>query len=173
MNTNKYVEAQETKGERLLRKFNDYTNWFVDIHSNNDENPYAPIDYLCIDKKGRKCHVEVKERKGRIEDYKDIFVDVNKLKAWNDIIESGGTLDEQRLYFNFVNDGVIVHDMNHQEEFKCYPIHKQVNYAKGSIETRDKYGLYTKNALLYKYTSNGIKQIKNEYYYKQTKNKKL
>ena len=64
MNTNKYVEAQETKGERLLRKFNDHTNWFVDIRSNNDDDPYAPIDYLCIDKKGRKCHVEEKERKG-------------------------------------------------------------------------------------------------------------
>ena len=44
---------------------------------------------------------------------------------------------------------------------------------KRDLETRDKYRLYTKNALVYKYTSNGIKQVKNEYYYKQLKNKKL
>lgn len=159
-----YVKKQENKSITLLEDFNKNLNWFKTI-TPNQEN--SIIDFTCIDKKDRKCHVEIKQRQAKIDDYEDILLDATKLFQWTKIGTSGATYNEQRLYFNFMDDGVIIFDINNQSEFKFYPNKKIWNPALGKYEYRDKIGLPTKNAIVYKYNKDGtLERVKNDRYYK-------
>lgn len=149
MNKNNLVQEREIMGERLLKRFNKLTMWFKEIHNNNNDDTHSIIDFRCIDQENHECHVEIKTRKGKMDTYDDIFVDATKLKEWADISKE----DCKRYYFNFMDDGLLIFDLDKISEMKVYPKHKQVNYAKGYQETRDKYGLYTKDATKYKYST--------------------
>ena len=159
-----YVELQENICSTYLQLFNNKLNWFK-IMTKNDEN--SIIDYTCIDKKDRKCHVELKQRLATIDEYDTILLDATKLWMWTKLGTTGATNNEQRLYFNFMNDGVIIFDINNQSEFKFYPNKKIWNQALQSYEYRDKIGLPTKNAIIYKYNKDGtLTRVKNERYNK-------
>ena len=163
MDNNQYVQKQEKKCSRLLKRFNEKMEWFKDLHP-NEEN--SIIDFYGIDKKGRKCHIELKERKANIDSYETILLDATKVYGWAKIGMSGATNNEQRLYFNFMNDGIVIFDMNNQSEMMFYPNHKQWNPAKNEYEHRDKLGLPLKNAIIFRYTPMGLEREKNERYNK-------
>lgn len=150
--TREYVRRQETRCSRLLDEFNRKTGWFKEMHPNRDG---SVMDFTATDVKGRKCHVELKERKGRTDTYEDILLDATKLFGWARIGMSGATLQEQRLYFNFFEDGVVIFDINRQKEMRFYPNHRQWNPALGRYETRDKIGLPVSSAIVYRYDSEG------------------
>lgn len=157
-----YVKKQENKSITLLEDFNKNLNWFISI-TPNQEN--SIIDFTCIDKKNRKCHVEIKQRQAKIDDYDTILLDATKLFQWTKIGTSGATYNEQRLYFNFMDDGVIIFDINNQTEMKFYPNKKIWNPALGKYEYRDKIGLPTKNAIIYIYNKDGtLERVKNDRY---------
>lgn len=159
-----YVELQENICSTYLQLFNNKLGWFKEMNK-NEEN--SIIDYTCIDRRNRKCHVELKQRLAKIDDYDTILLDATKLFMWTKIGTTGATNNEQRLYFNFMNDGVIIFDINNQSEFKFYPNKKIWNPALGKYEYRDKIGLPTKNAIIFKYNKDGtMTRVHNERYNK-------
>lgn len=159
-----YVDLQENICGLYLQLFNNNLDWFKVMHP-NEEN--SIIDYTCIDQKNRKCHVELKQRLATIDEYDTILLDPTKLWAWTKIGTTGATNNEQRLYFNFMSDGVIIFDLNNQSEMAFYPNKKIWNPALGKYEYRDKIGLPTKNAIIFKYNKDGtMTRVHNERYNK-------
>jgi hypothetical protein len=147
-----YVNKQEDKCSRLLYQLNDKMHWFTQMTPNQEK---SIIDFTCYDRYWRKCHVELKQRNANIDTFPTILLDTTKLQHWTKIGESGATNNEQRLYFNFMNDGVIIHNLNDIKHMEFYPNHKQYNPAKQRYEYRDKIGLSVKDAIVYKYTDTG------------------
>lgn len=165
MNNNQYVKKQEEICSNLLEQFNNQLRWFDDMHPNNDDDEYSIIDYTCIDKKGRKCHAELKQRNANIDSFPTILIDVTKMYEWTKTGMSGYSNNEQRLYFNFMNDGVIIFDINNISSMEFYPNHKQINKAQGIEEHRDKWGLKVEDAIVYKYNKDGtMTRVKNKRY---------
>lgn len=159
-----YVRTQEGVCAALLITFNNSQHWFKTMKPNIEK---SIIDYTCIDRKGRKCHVELKQRFANIDTYDTILLDATKLFEWTKIGTSGATNNEQRLYFNFMNDGIIIFDINNQSEMKFYPNKKIWNPAQDKYEYRDKIGLPIKNAIVYKINDDGtLERVKNERYNK-------
>ena len=162
MENKEYVNKQEEICSNLLEEFNKQLKWFDEMKPNEE---YSIIDYTCIDKKGRKCHLELKQRNANIDSFDTIFLDVTKMYEWTKIGMSGFTNQEQRLYFNFMNDGIIIFDLNNISNMEFYPNHKQPNYAKGIEEHRDKWGLKVEDAIVYKYNKDGtLTRVKNKRY---------
>lgn len=162
-----YVRTQEQICTLLLITFNNSQHWFDYIKPNNEK---SIIDYQCVDRKGRKCHVELKQRNANIDTFPTILLDATKMYEWAKLSKTGSTLNEQRLYFNFMNDGVIIFDINNQSELMFYPNHKQWNPAEGKYEYRDKFGLPIKNAIVYKRNDDGtLTRVENERYKKTYK----
>ena len=148
-NTSNYFDAQESRCKKLLNEFNDNLQWFKGITATTRG---SETDFRCTDKKDRLTHVETKERKGTIEQfqkYGDVLIEPSKIAAMTRIMESGYTYNEQRLYINFVDDGVIIFNLNNISSMNFYPNHKQKNYGKGITEHEDRYGLKMKDAIIY------------------------
>lgn len=144
-----YVNLQEDVCSDLFKEFNNQVHWFTDMKRLKNK---SIIDYVCKDKKGRKCHVELKERKANIKSFSTIFLDITKMAEWTKLIdEKAYKNDDQRLYINFMNDGIIIHNMDKISEMKFYPKHEQKNYAKGTVEHRDKWGLKLEDAIIYRF----------------------
>lgn len=151
-----YFDKQEAIDSTLLNQLNDQLNWFNGMTANTR---MSEIDYSCTDKKGRLTHVELKQRKGTLDTYvnkyKTVLIEPGKIYATTRIMESGYTNDEQRLYINFVDDGVIIFNLNDIKRMEFYPNHKQVNYGKHITENEDRFGLFVQDAMIYKYTEDG------------------
>ena len=151
MEKENYFDKQERVDSQLLNEFNNQVHWFKGLTANTR---MSEIDYRATDKKDRLCHIELKQRKGNIEQYikyGDVLVEVGKIYATTRIMESGHTYDEQRLYINFVDDGVIIFNLNQISSMNFYPNHKQRNYGKNKTENEDRFGLKMKDAIIYKY----------------------
>lgn len=156
METNNYFDAQESRCKKLLREFNDELQWFKGITATTR---LSETDFKCTDKKDRLTHVETKERQGTIQqfkDYGDILIEPGKIHAFTRIAESGFTYNEQRLYINFVDDGVIIFNLNNISSMNFYPNHKQRNYGKGITEHEDRFGLKMQDAIIYKKQDNSF-----------------
>ena len=153
--TSNYFDSQEERNKTLLEQFNQQLNWFQGMTANTR---MSEIDFTCTDKKNRKCHVELKERKGTVQQFINwdtVLIEVGKIHATTRIMESGYTYDEQRLYINFVDDGVIIFNLNNISSMDFYPNHKQRNYGKQITEHEDRFGLHIKDAIIYKLDDNG------------------
>lgn len=150
MNSNNYFDAQESRCKKLLREFNNELQWFKGITATTR---LSETDFKCTDRKDRLTHVETKERKGTIQqfqEYGDVLIETGKIAAFAKIMESGWTYNEQRLYINFVDDGVIIFNLNNISSMNFYPNHKQRNYGKGITEHEDRFGLKMTDAIIYK-----------------------
>jgi hypothetical protein len=153
METN-YFDAQESRCKKLLREFNDNLHWFKGITATTR---LSETDFKCTDRKNRLAHVETKERKGTIQqfqDYGDILIETGKIHAFARIMESGFSNNEQTLYINFVDDGVIILNINNISSMNFYPNHKQRNYGKGYTEHEHRFGLKMQDAIIYKKDNN-------------------
>lgn len=151
---NNYCDFQEKTDAALLEEFNEDLKWFTELTQNER---LSEIDFTAIDKKGRKTHIELKQRKGTIKDFikfKTIIIEPSKIARTTKIMESGYTLDEQRLFMNFVDDGVIIFNLNRISKLEYYPNHKHFNPIKG-WENEDRFGLYITEAIIYEKNENG------------------
>lgn len=145
-----YADKQENKDSKFLKNLNSKLNFFIEMKG---LPKYSEIDFLCKDRKGRKVHVELKERSESLADFQrfgDVLIEVGKIHATSRIMESGYTLDEQRLYINFCKDCVIIFNLNKIKDMRFYPNHKQWNPMKNSFEYEDRIGLRMKDAIIYK-----------------------
>ena len=155
-----YFDEQETKCSKLLKHFNDDQNWFVGLTANTRGNE---IDFKATDKKGRLVHIEHKQRKGTIEDFKkygNILIEPSKINAFTKIMESGFSNNEQTLYLNYTDDGIIIFDLNNISEMIFYPNHRQINYGKHTVEHEHRFGLKIKDAIIYKKNNDNYIRLK-------------
>ena len=160
-----FFERMELEDAKLLKAFNDKMKWFDGLTATTKG---TPIDFKATDKKGRLVHIELKKRKGNIEDYSDegkygaIFVEPTKLAFFTRIGESGHTLNERRLYINFVDDGVIIFPLDEMKGARLiwYPNHRHTNYGKNGLEFEDRIGLPLESALVFRKDEKGeYKQV--------------
>ena len=150
MFNDEYFDNQEARCVRRLQEFNNALNWFDTITPNA---LYSHIDCTATDISGRTVHIEMKERTGSLSkfvEYGDIMIEPKKLQAFTAIGESGHVLNEQRLYINFVDDGVIIFNLDRLRNITFYPNHRHYNKGRNTWEYEDRFGLKIQEALLYK-----------------------
>ena len=154
---NQFFDEQEDVNAYILEEeFNKQVGWFKNL---NRHPKYEHIDYDGIDKKGRKVHIELKQRNGKIDDFKrlgDVVIEPAKVEAFAKIMESGYTLDEQRLYINWTDDGAIVYTFQGEVIPVVYYLnHRQRNYGKNKEEEfEDRLGIPIDYAAIYKKDEN-------------------
>ena len=149
MDNENYFDSQETRCGKLFNEFNEKVKWFDGITANTR---LSEIDYKCTDKKGRLTHAELKERRGTLEDFKkygDILIEPSKLARFTKIAESGHTYQEKRLYINFLDDAVVVYNIDDLRNLIFYPNHQQRNYGKHKVEKEDRIGLQIEEAMIF------------------------
>ena len=132
MTHNNYFNIKEDEDSNLLVNFNEDQHWFNGLTGNPQ---YSEVDYKADDIKGRRVHLELKQRKGTISkfinQYKTVLIEPSKVAAFTRIQESGYTNGEKVLYVNFVDDGVILFDVDKIPYYVNYPNHFQRNFGKG------------------------------------------
>ena len=162
---NQFFDNQEDVNAYILEEeFNKQLGWFKNL---NRHPRFDHIDYDARDKKGRKVHIELKQRKGTIDDFKrfgDVIIEPTKLEAFAKVMESGYTLDEQRLYINWTDDGAIIYTFQGEIIPVVYYLnHKQKNYGKNNLEEyEDRMGIPIDYAAIYKKDENGRYKLVSE-----------
>ena len=132
MTHDNYFNIKEDEDSNLLVNFNEDQRWFNGLTGNPQ---YSEVDYKADDIKGRRVHLELKQRNGTISkfinQYKTVLIEPSKVAAFSKIMESGYTNGEKVLYVNFVDDGVILFDIDKIPYYVNYPNHHQRNFGKG------------------------------------------
>lgn len=152
-----YFNVMEITDAYLLNSFNGYVHWFKNIRFNKRG---SVIDAVGEDIKGRKVHIELKNRQGRYKDFTDfckhndtIFIECGKLSAFSRIMQSGFSLNEQELIINLFDDGktVVIHDINKPQPLKWLPNRAIKNPGTGEQEFEHRIGLLISEADIYRY----------------------
>ena len=155
-----YYDSQEKVDITLLENFNKQLNWFnPDITATTKGTSH---DAEAIDIKKRKTIIELKERKGNLHTYKDIYktvlIEPKKIAHMSKLQEvSGFTNNEQRLYINFIDDAVIIFDMNKPHTLQYYPNKHIYDPGQRKYVDEDRFGIPVDEAIIY------IKDYKGNY----------
>lgn len=176
MNMQNYFDLLETKDAQIISAFNDDLHWFTNLIYNKKG---SVIDATAIDKKGHKCHIEIKQRTGErygifknfIQEFDTIFLDTGKLDYFSRIMSSGYTLSEKELFVSIFDNGdiIIVHDLNKRQPIEWLPNNRIFNRGTNKWEWEHRIGLYWWNGLIYekqkdghyiKWTDDKIKEYK-------------
>lgn len=159
---NNYVDIMERMDAQALTQFNNDKKFFKNIIFNKKG---ARIDATTIDRKDRKCHVEMKQRTGKygdfytfIEQFSTIYLDCGKLDYLSNIMQvSGYNLNEQELFVSIFNDGdiILIHNLNQPQPIMWLPNQRVWNPAKQRWEYEHKIGLYWYSASIYEKNKDG------------------
>lgn len=150
-----YFKRMERKDAINLKNFNDKMNWFTELEYNEE---YSRIDAEAMDKKGRKTHLEVKQRTKKYSDFTafakqfdTIYLDTGKLEHFSQIMLSGHELDEQELFVSIFNDGdvIVIHNLNKPQPMMWLPNQRVWNEGKKKFEYEHRVGLYWWNAMVF------------------------
>lgn len=146
------VNQQEQNDMALLEEFNNQVSWFRgEISATTNGTSH---DAEAIDVKGRKTIIEHKERKGNtdlyINKYGTVLVEPLKIAHMSKMqAVSGFSLNEQRLYINYTDDGVIVFDMNKKHHLEYYPNHHHYDPIEGCYKDEDRFGIPVDEGIIY------------------------
>lgn len=161
LNSN-YFDLLEKKDEQIITKFNDDLKWFNNLKYNNKG---SKIDATALDKKGRKVHIEIKQRTGDrygnfknfIEHFDTIFLDTGKLDYFSKIMSSGFTLNEKELFVSIFDEGkiIIIHDLNKPQIIEWLPNNRIFNPGTKQWEWEHRIGLYWYNGMVYEQDDDG------------------
>lgn len=159
---NNYFDTLEAKDAAIMTAFNDDLKWFTNLTYNKKG---SKIDATATDKKGRKVHIEIKQRTGTrygifknfIEQFDTIFLDTGKLDWFSKIMSSGYTLQEKELFVSIFDNGniIIVHDLNRPQAIEWLPNNRIFNPGTKHWEYEHRIGLYWYNGLVYEKDSDG------------------
>ena len=155
MEKKNYFDLLEEKDAKIVDAFNNDLKWFTNLQYNDKG---SRIDATAQDKKGRKVHIEIKQRTGEkygnfknfIEHYDTIFLDTGKLDYFSKIMSSGYTLNEKELFISIFNEGdiIIVHDLNRPQSIEWLPNNRIYNPGTEKWEFEHRIGLYWYNGLV-------------------------
>jgi hypothetical protein len=147
------VNQQESNDMALLGEFNNQMNWFVgEISATTNGTSH---DAEAYDTKGRKTIIEHKERKGKtdlyITKYGTVLVEPLKIAHMSKLqAVSGHSINQQRLYINYTDDGVIIFNMNERHHMEYYPSHHHFDPIDGCYKDEDRFGIPVAEAIIYK-----------------------
>ena len=157
-----YFDALEEQDEKIITEFNNDLKWFTNLQYNNKG---SKIDATAQDKKGRKVHIEIKQRTGDkygnfknfIEHFDTIFLDTGKLDYFSKIMSSGFTLNEKELFVSIFDNGniIIIHDLNQPQTIEWLPNNRIYNPGTKQWEYEHRIGLYWYNGLVYEKDEEG------------------
>lgn len=151
-----YFDLLEEKDADIINAFNSDVKWFTDLNYNAKG---SKIDATAKDKKGRKVHIEIKQRTGErygniknfLEEFDTIFLDTGKIDYFSKIIESGHTLNEKELFVSIFNDGdvIIVHDLNKTQLIEWLPEQRLFNPGTKKWEWEHRLGFFWYNGMVF------------------------
>ena len=157
-----YFDSLEQKDAEILRAFNEDVKFFKSLNYNEKG---SRIDATAIDKRGHKCHIEIKQRTGErygnfenfIVEFDTIFLDTGKLDWFSKIMASGYTLSEKELFVSIFNNGdvILIHDLNKPQPIEWLPNNRLFNPGTKKWEYEHRIGLYWQNAIIYSKDKNG------------------
>lgn len=158
---NEYFNVMEGSDERILNEFNSSVNFFKEVTYNKFGNA---IDATAVDVKGRKTHIEIKQRTGKYSDFYEftksfdtIYLDTGKVDHFAQIMFSGYSLNECEIFVSIFNDGdfIVVHDLNKPQDIKWLPNQRVYNPGKKRWEYTHRLGFYWYNGTIYQRKDNG------------------
>lgn len=159
---NRYCDLMEREDAQIFSAFNENLKWFNQLIYNKRG---SVIDAFGIDKKNRKCHIEIKQRTGKYEDFstfldnfETIYLDYGKMNMFSNIMmESGATLNEQELFVSIFNKGeiILIHNLLKPQPTLHMPLQRVYNPAKKQWEIEHKVGLYWHQAIIYEKQTDG------------------
>lgn len=162
MEEKSYFDLLEEKDAKIINAFNNDLKWFTNLTYNKKG---SKIDATATDKKGRKVHIEIKQRTGTrygvfknfIQEFDTIFLDTGKLDYFSRIMSSGYTLQEKELFVSIFDEGkiVIVHDLNKPQAVEWLPNNRIFNPGTKQWEYEHRIGLYWYNGLVYELDDDG------------------
>lgn len=153
MTHSNYFDTQEQNDMALLNEFNNQLGWFTgEISATTNGTSH---DAEAYDIKGRKTLIEHKQRKGDtdlyINTYKTVLVEPLKISHLSKTASvSGFSLNEQRLYINYTDDGVIIFDMNKKHHLEYYPNHHHYDPGSRKFVDEDRFGIPVEEGIIYK-----------------------
>lgn len=155
-NTN-YFSVMEEKDAAIMQAFNDDLKYFEKL---NFTEPTTRHDATAIDIKGRKVHLEVKNRQGKYKDFNDfvkkydtMYVGADKLGWMEKIMESGMTLNEKCLFVTIFNDGdyvLLFNPFKRDAEIIIKPMMRTWNPGKQQWTFETNIGIRIKDCLIYR-----------------------
>lgn len=142
-----YFLQNETTDFAKLQELNNKQNWFksltqLDIRSTIDCSGLTHTDVpTYIEYKTRHMTLE------RAKEFKYIFIEADKLKAFSDITRKyKGNV--KRLFVNFLNDAILIFNMNKPMDIKYLPNQRINNVGYNDIQWMDRLGLDINDALI-------------------------
>lgn len=144
-----FFDWMENENIKNLHEFNEEQQWFTAI---TPTERFNHTDAICMTKNDRKITVELKTRDASIDQFREwgtVLIEPQKLAHFSLIMESGYSLNEDCLYINFANDGVIVFDFNKLKNIKFIANHRHYNKGKGKWEYESRLALDINEALIY------------------------
>lgn len=168
-NDNRYCDLMEREDTKIFTAFNDDKGWFKQLIYNKRG---SRIDAYAIDKKNRKCHVEIKQRCGKYGKFQDfiakfdtIYLDYGKMNEFSEImLQSGATRNERELFVSIFDSGgtIVVHDLLKPQPTMHMPLQRVWNEATKCWEVEHKVGFYWFNALIYRKEDGKYRELSRE-----------
>lgn len=124
-----YRENSEKKDIRLFRTWNEENNFFS---SWTPCETFAPYDVDAIDKKGRKCKIELKYRDMPSNQYDSYFIEADKLADGLLFATIEGLIP---LYVNFFDDNNVA--IWRLDKLKEYPKKRKIHRANKGYNVND------------------------------------
>lgn len=150
-----YFTTMELDDATIFNAFNSDQKWFTEHVYHHDG---GRIDVTAKDTKGRKAHVEIKQRTGKygvfmdfIKRFKDIYLDTGKLEVLSKIMASGYTLQEQELFMSIFDKGntILVHNLNKPMTIEWLPNQRLFNPGTKQWEFEHRIGLKWWDAMVF------------------------
>lgn len=164
-----YYDLMERKDAKIITAFNEDVKFFTQLIYNDR---YSRIDATAVDRKNRKCHLEIKQRTGKygsfqefLDKFDTIYLDCGKLDTFSNImLASGSSLNEQELFVSIFDDGdtILIHNINQQQPMMWMPCQRVWNEGAKKWDTEHKVGLYWYNALIYQKQDGHYKRLSDE-----------
>lgn len=156
MSKTNYFNQMEEKDAQIIRAFNDDVHFFKEL-TYNDLG--SKIDVTAITKRGKKCHIEIKQRTGQrygdfkkfIEEFDTIFLAISKLDFFSKIMSSGYSLSEKELFVSIFNEGdiIIIHDILKPQDLEWLPCQRLWNPGTKKWDIQHRLGFYWYNGIIY------------------------
>ena len=157
-----YFDLLEQKDAQIIRAFNEDVKFFKNLTYNENG---SKIDATAYTKKGKKVHIEIKQRTGErygkfknfAEEFDTIFLDTGKLDWFSKIMSSGYSLNEKELFISIFDNGdtILIHDLNKPQLIEWLPNQRIYNPGTKKWDTEHRIGLYIYNAIIYQKDDDG------------------
>ncbi len=156
MQKENYFNVMEEKDAKIIKAFNDDVHFFQELTFNPEK---SRTDATALTKRGKKCHIEIKQRTGErygdfktfLESFDTIFLATDKLDWFSKIMSSGYSRNEKELFISIFNNGdiIIIHDILKQQQLEWIPNQRLWNKGTKKWDIEHRLGFYWYTGIIY------------------------